>query len=774
VGEPVRLVVHGHFYQPPRENPWTEEVPVEPSAAPFHDWNERITAECYRPNGWARVVDEHGRVAGVVDNYEHLSFDLGPTLASWLERHHPDVLARMVEGDAVGGGAFAQAYNHIILPLADDLDVRTQVRWGLADFAHRFGRATDAMWLPEAAVDERVLRLLAEEGVRATVLAPGQAATPIVEGVPHRWRHPERADLCVDLVFYDGPLSHELAFALTGLSSHELVDRVRQAGDEGVPVVVAADGETFGHHHRWADRSLAYAFAHEAPERDVRVLSLPALLAEVPAVEGVEVRRSSWSCAHGVERWRSDCGCQTGGEPWWSQAWREPLRRALDLVRDHGRGVFERRGAAVFADPWAGRDGYIDVLLGTVTPGDFVARHAREGAAVDAVEALTLLELQRQSMLMYTSCGWFFNDLAGLETVQVLRYAARAIDLIEELGESAPLDEFLAVLGEARSNRPEEGTGADIWRTHVEPSRVDAGRVVAHLALLDLLEQQEGGPHIGGHEVVQHDRRRLRRGGYGGVSGRVELAHRRTGRRTTHVYAAVRLGGLEVAGAVRPADDERDDEAFARLADVAEHTDRVTAVLRVIVDAFGPREFGLEAALPEAAGAIVASTADALADRFAGAFARMWEDNRALLGALAMAGHPLAPELRMPIGFALARSVQAAMGVVAGETAGDVEVALAAVSEAAEAATEARRLRVTGASDHGVAAAVGQALLAATRRAVADPAHVDVVLALVRLRRALDVGVDVDRAQELVVDARDGAEHVERLAAALGVAGGGR
>jgi alpha-amylase/alpha-mannosidase (GH57 family) len=795
VAEPTQLVVHGHFYQPPRENPWTEEVPVEPSAAPFHDWNERITAECYRPNGWARVVDEHGRVAGVVNNYEHLSFNVGPTLLSWLATHHPDVLARMVDADVERGGAIAQAYNHLILPLANERDVRTQVRWGLADFAHRFGRPATAMWLPETAVSDEVLRVLVEEGVRATILAPGQAMAvrsldggdwvdvpddSVATGVPHRWTHPDGGS--IDLVFYEGGLSHDLAFALSGLSSQDLVQRVRSTGADGSPVVVATDGETFGHHHHWADRSLAYAFAHEAPANGVRVLRLPELLAEVPATHEARVRVSAWSCAHGVGRWREDCGCSTGGEPGWDQRWRAPLRAALDELRDHGIEVFERRGGAVFDDPWAARDDYVRVLLGATTPASFVAMWARPGA--DAVEALSLVEAQRQALLMYTSCGWFFNDLAGIETVQVLRYAARLLDLLAELGED---DEgrfegrFLEVLGQARSNRPEEGTGADIWRRHVVPSRVDAGRVVAHLALLDLLEQREAGGVVGGHRVVAHEHRHRRRGGVVGVGGRIELEHARTGRASTHVYAAVRLGGLEVVGAVRAASEDLtvDEAAFARLEAAAADGARATTVLRVVAEEFGPREFGLEAALPDAAGDIVASAATALADRFGAALERLWDDNRDVLGSLAVAGHRLEPELRAPVEFAVGRRLRTALAVVSGPEGDDAEAAVTAVREATDAAWEAERLAVSPAVADGRASeCLADAVLAAVRRALDAPGsdtHLRVVRELLRLRRPLALEIDLDRPQELVVDAlaaRPADDGPRALAELLGVAVG--
>lgn len=339
--------MHGHFYQPPRENPWTEEVPREPSAAPFHDWNERIALECYRPNAFARVLDERGRVVSIVNNYEHLSFDFGPTLLSWLDDHEPEVYRRVLDADRRTGGAMAQTYFHVILPLATERDVRTQVRWGLAEFSHRFGRRAEGMWLPETAVNDTVLRVLAEEGVGFTVLAPTQAAGPIDVHRPYRWFHPEQPARGVDLVFYDGGLSHAVAFELNSLTSQALLDRVQLAGAGGALLTMAADGETFGHHHHWGDRLLAYALAVEAPKRGIEVTNLAGFLRDHPPTEPVEVVESAWSCAHGVGRWKEDCGCSTGSEPEWNQRWRGPLRAALDVARRAVDEVFDRRGREV-------------------------------------------------------------------------------------------------------------------------------------------------------------------------------------------------------------------------------------------------------------------------------------------------------------------------------------------------------------------------------------------------------------------------------------------
>jgi alpha-amylase/alpha-mannosidase (GH57 family) len=761
----VRLVVHGHFYQPPRENPWTEEVSVEPSAAPFHDWNERITAECYRPNGWARVLDEHGRVTEIVDNYEHMSFNVGPTLLSWLESHRPEVYERMLEADRRGGGAIAQAYNHMILPLANERDIRTQIRWGLADFEHRFGRGARGMWLPETAVNDGVLCALVDEGVEFTILAPDQADGPVRGGEPYRWMHPDGSGRSITIVFYDGAISHDLAFGLTGLSSQELIRRVVVAAEDGTPVCVATDGETFGHHHKFADRALAYAFSHEAAAAGVRVLNTAQLVDEVPAASGVRVHESAWSCAHGVRRWKDDCGCHTGGALGWNQAWRAPLREALDIVRDHAAEVFDRRGREVLHDPWAARDAYIDVLLGTVGVGEFLAQQGRPG--FDPVLARTLLEAQRQALLMYTSCGWFFNDLAGIETVQILRYAARAIDLLAEIDEPVDMDRFLDVLGRAHSNVESEGDGRAIWQRHVEPSRVDAGRVVAHLALISLLEDRDPPSTLACFGVEDSQRRLSDRGGLGGVAGQVTLVHLRTGRRTMHVYAAIHLGGLEVFGATRAADPARDPTVFAELADAVVSGARVTTLLRVIADGFGPREFGLDSALPDSAGSIVRSAATQLADRFGATYERLYGDHRQLLDALHTAGYPLPPELRAPAEFALARRFEA-------EIAKAVDTDEAGSFETAQDITHEARQRGFQLATPSAAAIMGRTLLTAVERAVEDPdpPRIAAALQLLRLTRHLGLTLDTDRSQELVLEALDGARDrspLRPLAAALGI-----
>ena len=761
----IALVVHGHFYQPPRENPWTEEVAREPSAAPFHDWNARIAAESYRPNAFARILDEQGRVLAMVDNYERMSFDMGPTLLSWVERHQPEVYERMVAADRVAGGGMAQAFGHLILPLCNERDLRTQIRWGLADFRHRFGRDAEGMWLPEAAVNDDVLAALAEEGVAFTVLAPGQADLPEDEGPidtakAYRWYHPTRPDLSVDIVFYDGGLSHDLAFSLSALSSEAFVDRVEGAAARGGLVTVATDGETFGHHHHFGDRLLAYALAVEAPRRGMDVTNVARWLKDHPPIDEIAVKESSWSCAHGVGRWREDCGCSTGGEAGWNQSWRGPLRYALDLLRDHAASVFERRGKRVFTDdPWAVRDAYIDVLLGIESRDAFAARWVAPGS--DTVEAFTLLEAQRHAMAMYTSCGWFFNDLAGLETVQVLRYAGRLIDLLAELGENTCESHFLDALAKAESNDPRFGNGRRIWDQQVLPARVDGARVVAHIALVELLEGRPPPARLAGYDVTVIDHERSSRGSFALCSGHVRLVHRRTGRARERVYAAVRIGGLEVFGASRPADPRRDASTLAFLRDVFAKGAEVITMLRMVNDNFGPREFGLESALPDGTEEILRSTEEALSNRFGSVFEQLFEQNRPALEKLFASGDPIPPVLRAPAELALARQLEAAVAAAAGSSDP------AAYRDAVAVANAARQFGFSIDTPRAKTT-IEELLLGAVERAAGDD-----VLALLRLAGELGLVPDVERAQEVAYEALLARPHdrsVHQIGDALGLA----
>lgn len=493
------LVLHGHFYQPPREDPWTGEVPVEPTAAPFHDWNERILAECYRANAFARVY-QGDRILAIGNNYELLSFNFGPTLLAWLERHDPQTLERIVAADrrsvATRGGhgnAIAQAYHHPILPLADPLDRSTEIHWGQAEFRHRFGREAEAMWLPECAADNATLGALVEHGLKFAILAPRQAARVrppgggwreawTAAGAPdpafdtaraYRWRHPDGSGRSLALFFYDGSLARSIAFGGALGDSRELLAALTHSARAGAPGLVhaAVDGETAGHHQRFGERVIGDVLASKAPAHGFRVTNFGQFLAEHPPTWEAELALgddglgSSWSCAHGVGRWRRDCGCRL--VPGTSQAWRAALRAALDLLREHGRALYLDAASPLLRDPWAARDAYVAVRL-QPTAAARARFLTRQGYADplprERARALVLLELQCDLLAMYTSCGWFFDDIAGIESRIVLRRAARALARMADLGGSPPWLEVLEILGAARSNDPAVGTGADVLR----------------------------------------------------------------------------------------------------------------------------------------------------------------------------------------------------------------------------------------------------------------------------------------------------------------------
>ena len=603
----LHFAVHGHFYQPPRENPWTEEMPVEPSAAPFHDWNERIEAECYRPNAFARIVDDHGMVVAIVNNYSLLGFNVGPTLAAWLARHAPATYDRMVAADRDAGTAIAQAYHHPILPLATRRDMRTEIRWGLADFEHRFGRRAEGIWLPESAVNDEVLAVLVEEGVGFTILGPQQAAEPVEPGATAWWEHPDASGRRIALVFFDGPLSHDVAFGLASTSALP-----SSTGPRPPPPTAAS----------WSWRPTVRRSVTTTPSPN-GPSPTPSRWRRRSGGWAWEPSPAGWTSTRPPRRRRSARARGAAPTAWAGGAPTAGARRAGGRAprRPGGPRCAPPSTSCATTSPRCSSGGAracsrtsgrratrtCEVLLGEVTPEDFVAEHGWPGA--DHVEALTLLELQRQALLMYTSCGWFFHDLAGIETIQILRYAARALDLVADLGEAPPTEAFLDMLDQAESNESREGGGRQVWARHVVPARVGPERVVAHLRAARAARGRAARP---GRRRLRGDRRAAPlRGAVAALcAGRAHLVHRRTRRTQDFVFAALHLGALDVVGACRLSGDPHDD---ANLVDALmvrwRAGDRLTAVLRGIVQDFGPGEFGLSAALPGAEGRILERTA---------------------------------------------------------------------------------------------------------------------------------------------------------------------
>ncbi|MFN2595218.1 MAG: DUF3536 domain-containing protein, partial [Actinomycetota bacterium] len=487
----ARIIVHGHFYQPPREDPWTGVIEEQPSAAPSHDWNQRVHAESYAPNACAEIIVDGQEK--VVNNFERISYNVGPTLLKWMEDTDPETYRLIVGADgkvrsSTGyGNALAQAFHHTILPLSPARDARTEIRWGKADFRHRFGRDPVGMWLPETACNDTVLGLLIEEGISFTILAPGQAGywrkvgddhwvdaveEPIETRIPYRYFHPDGSGGSITLFFYDADIARAVAFEQGASSAENFLDLfVDKVADAGV-VHTATDGETYGHHHKFSELALAYALFDDAPARGIETTSYEGWLASSEPSYEIQIapgEGSSWSCAHGVGRWSRDCGCSTGGEPGWNQSWRAPLRAALEIVKSAADRTFVSQAHALLRDPWAARDEYVDVVIGAEDLDSFLGRHLTT-EATDRSRAALLLELQRNAMAMFTSCAWFFNDVGGIETVQILRYAARVFDLLDQVDGMQPLQPFLETLGRAHSNDPDIGTGADVYEKIVARS----------------------------------------------------------------------------------------------------------------------------------------------------------------------------------------------------------------------------------------------------------------------------------------------------------------
>ena len=594
------ICIHGHFYQPPRKNPWLETIEVQRSAAPFHDWNERIAAECYAPNRAARLLDTKGKITSLINNYQHISFNFGPTLLLWLEREDPATYAAILAADAASlqlhnghGAAIAQAWGHIILPLANQRDKMTQIRWGIADFSARFARPPEGMWLPEAAVDLESLELLAAAGIRFTILSPFQARR-VRALVETQWqqvdngtidsRHPYLCRLpsgrSIALFFYDGSLARAVAFGGL-LSSGDAFATALKAGlhptKSSQLVHLATDGESYGHHHKFGEMALARAIDLIHTDKSAQLTVYGAFLATHPPQMEVEILpMSSWSCAHGVERWRSDCGCHIGTDPSWNQKWRAPLRDAFDHLRDTLIPLFESFASKLFTDPWATRDAYIEVILdrSTAHVKNFLAKAAKhELTPRQERQGLELLEMQHHTMQMYTSCGWFFDEVSGIETVQLLTYAARAIDLARTACAVDLEESFCAMLRLVPSNLPRWSNAEAIYREVVIPQRIDLRRVAANYAIAILLG---GSPAEEFYCYTLHCEHRRQSNGHRlqMVSGRIRLRSKITWEEEDLTFAALHFGDLEVLAGVRNhalSTDPTDDAVLQRL---LKHGDR--------------------------------------------------------------------------------------------------------------------------------------------------------------------------------------------------------
>ena len=615
------ICIHGHFYQPPRENPWLEAIELQDAAYPYHDWNERITAECYAANSVSRILDGDNRIVELINNYSKISFNFGPTLLSWLEAKAPDVYAAILEADRESqshfsghGSALAQVYNHMILPLANSRDRYTQVLWGIRDFERRFKRAPEGMWLPETAVDLQSLEILAQLGIRFTILAPHQAGR--VRRIGGRaWRDvsggridPTQAyeqrlpsGRNIVLFFYDGPISRSLAFeGLLSRGEHfanRLLGAFNQERDWPQLVHIATDGESYGHHHRFGDMALAYALNYIESHQLARLTNYGEYLARHPPTHQAEIiEKTSWSCFHGIDRWWSHCGCNSGGHPGWNQEWRTPLRNALDGVRDSLALPFEDKGRVLLKDPWAARNDYLSVVhdRSAETLERFLDRHAvRPLGETDSITVLKLLELQRHAMLMYTSCGWFFDEISGVETVQVMQFAGRALQLGQELFGDSLESSFVERLALAKSNVPEHGDGRNVYEKFVRPAMVDWERVAAHYAVSSLFENYTKETKIYCFAAERQDYQLFEAGLAKMAAGRVKLISEVTRESSVLSFGVLHMGDHNVNGGVQPFEDENDYQELTREAIEPFTRADLAEVIRLMDRRFGESNYSL-------------------------------------------------------------------------------------------------------------------------------------------------------------------------------------
>jgi alpha-amylase/alpha-mannosidase (GH57 family) len=694
------ICIHGHFYQPPRENPWLETVETQDSAAPYHDWNERICAECYATNGAARIQNAKNEITRIVNNYARISFNFGPTLLSWLRDNAPRTHRMIVDGERRSrrtfkghSSAMAQVYNHIIMPLANRRDRITQIRWGIADYEYHFGAPPEGMWLAETAVDAETLELLAEHGIRFTLLAPHQCkqirpllVSPAQDGASKGGEVAEEqlwfstpgasvdtsrpylvrfeSGVSIAVFFYDGPTSRAIAFEGLLNSGEDLAARLKSRLKDTAQAQlehVATDGESYGHHHKYGEMALAYALRLLEQDKNVKLTNYANFLAQFPPEYECEiVEDTSWSCVHGIERWRSNCGCN-GGKPGWNQEWRTPLRDGLDAIRDALAPLTEQEGAKLFKNVWDARDSYIDVILhrSDESTDRFIKEQQSHPLSKDErVRALRLMEMQRHAQLMYTSCGWFFDDISGIETVQVIAYAARALQLAQQIfGEKGDALEaaFVSRLGEAKSNVASAGDGARIYAEKIKQMELGLEQVAAHYAISSMFSSFAEETELFCYRVrrISHD---IYSSGRGRLAlGRVRVESAITEEHREFSFAVLHFGDQNITAAVKAYEtsDKAAFEAFA--ASASEHVQKADfpEVIRLIDRYYGHVDYTLTSLFTDEQRRIVQVILNSTLWDIETSLKTIYEDHASLLHFLSQAGLPKPPALTLAAGFAI-------------------------------------------------------------------------------------------------------------------------
>lgn len=587
--EKVFLSIHGHFYQPPRENPWLESIEQQDSAMPFHDWNERINAECYNPNSVSKIVNSDNQILNVVNNYEYMSYNFGPTLLSWMEEFAPLAYERVIKADINSrkmhsghGNAIAQVYNHMIMPLANERDKQTQVKWGIKDFEYRYGRKPEGMWLAETAVDDDTLRVLAENGIKFTILSPYQAQSIRKEGESswqdvswgnidparsYRYNIKSAPGKHIDLFFYDGAISRSVAFDELLKDGNKFVNRLKDgiSQDRNYPqlVNIATDGESYGHHTKFGDMALAYAVKLRIKEAGFIITNYAEYLDKYRSNWEVEIKPvSSWSCFHGVGRWCDDCGCSTGGHPGWNQKWRKPLREALDYLRDETVSIYNKNAKKYYKEPDEARNNYINVILdrSDLSVKNFQDEYFIQGLdSEQKVRAMELLEIQRHAMLMYTSCGWFFSEISGIETVQIMKYAARVMQLAKSFTKKDLEEHFLELLDNAKSNINEFGTGKDVYEKFVKPSIVTPKQIVSLWAISSLYTDVDEEENVYCYSIKKKSYKEVKKGDSRLVIGNIEVESKVTFEKSNMIFALLQFSGGDFHCAIKEYSDNFSD-----------------------------------------------------------------------------------------------------------------------------------------------------------------------------------------------------------------------
>ncbi len=680
----VFLTIHGHFYQPPRENPWLEAIELQDSALPCHDWNERINKECYNPNSVSKIVDSRNRILDVVNNYEHMSFNFGPTLLSWMEHFAPLTYERIIKADIESiaehnghGNAMAQVYNHMIMPLANENDKITQVKWGIKDFEYRFGRKPEGMWLAETAVDDDTLRILEENGIKFTVLSPYQADKFRQEGDKewtdvswgnidparsYRYYIKSAPGKFIDLFFYDGAISRSVAFDELLKDGNKFIRRLKEGVSDcrNFPqlINIATDGESYGHHTKFGDMALAYVLKIKAKDEGFTITNYAEYLDKYRSNCEVEIKQaSSWSCFHGVGRWKEDCGCSTGGHPGWNQKWRKPLREALDYLRDELVKVFEKEGSKYFnGNIWDVRNNYIEVILDRNEMNVKKFQHTNfkpDLSDEDKVRAMELLEIQRQALLMYTSCGWFFSEISGIETVQLMKYAARAMQLAEKFTDKNLEENFLNILAEAKSNIPEHGTGKEIFERFVKPSVVTSKQIATLWALSSLYQDFEDEENVYCYTIKKHDYKKVQKGSSTFVVGHIEIQSKITLQKSNLMFALMQYSGGDFHCAIKEYSDEYSKLKTNLIKSFL--INPLTEIIRAMDEHFGKEYFTLKDIFIEERRKILQILLKSKLEKFSQIYQSMYDEGKGSIYHLQGLGLKIPDEFKLSAGYALSR-----------------------------------------------------------------------------------------------------------------------